>query len=1561
MTQERIQQTAPEQQNTASQWQPTLDREATDDRLRVQRPDDRYEQEARTAADAASTTPPVKPMSATANDRGGAASVNLPGGGGQALPGDLQQTFGSQFQHDFSGVRVYNNAQSSQTARRLGARAFTHGQAIHFAQGQYQPDYPQGQNLLAHELAHTIQQGDTTGVIQRQEDTRVADPMTQARDEDSPDATSISSTADAIVTAIRNEGTASRARITRRLAMLPPTERDLVLRQTRAQLSPPEQTILEDILRGVERADEEMEQVREATREPSRTQTEAEGTSQAPSAERQQAQAQADAQTQREVEQVPQPEESVAAQAGEQTQEQQAENADEMQEEQEDAQEGAEEQTEEAQDTSQEETEEAQEGTGEGEVEGDDSEPTSLFDFVEAEQGGPEPASTEEAQAELGDYDPAAARADAQVAAANVRASGDAAVSQISGAAAGAREQLTATADATRAQVNTMVSAHIAAITATYDQKRKEIEGKFDTLHTNVTKEHETRQKTLIESGDTARTDLGTLFSDHRTNISTAVTDKVEAAGDLRTTKEETVRNRTERDAERARTMGRNKAQSYGSSERERVKANAARSVANRTAKEIESNEPEAVEAIQDLTQDLPEEIRAKGDEALNGFDGGLPDLQQQISDFEAGISTQFTSQLDSATQKIDSQKQSMLAQLDAARAAAISAASLIIPQAEAQIQAALQKGLAALGTGPGQAIARIQQTVSEAETLLTQSDTPDSSAIQDIEGRVTAFAADASSAAIQSMNQGVARLTAKFSDMVGKTAEGITTAQQKMTEDLAAATTQADDTTKQIEDKLSEEFDKTATSFDDGVSEGLGQVETELATKLSEAIAEMQTPIDDAEAKIDEAINDGFAKNNEALQDLPAQMREAASDAAWDYDHPILSTIASVAAIVAGVIAGILVVIALVVVVIVAFKVIVAGLVILGFSKLVATIIVTVALLAYTAYSVYSAYQRTGSMGGVLAEMTGIENISNAFTQEGLSPFERGYEFGKGIATVATFFIGRGMGRSVNARFARVGRIPNPSGRMARLMRFIERPRALTRTGRRLFIRFGGRRADVALRGAGQRIGGAINRVGERLGGTRLGSRLQAAGRRIDDAVEGGFRGVERGAQRVGEGARSLFGRPSTPAPATPAPVAPSPAVAAPAPARPAAQRGAPSGAASEAPSNVHQMPRPGEPGGPTPPGQGPRQPRDADVIPIDRGRRGPRPSEPEPTPPRAANDNAELPQAANDNAIPLAEPEVMPRRVVRDATTGRPINTPDEFVSPSAASPSAGTAGRPRAMASANGGGSGGSRGGGGNTPRTSTPAAPSSGGGGTTPPRRPPRGPAARRRYPDRPATGTRSGYQSNRPPEPEVIQTRGRGGQHPPEVDEGLVREIQAARRAQSRAASSISDDPVAHAGESGKTFGVAERQVAPGVRRRTRTATPHDDPTPQAPVSRVTRPQVRSHLDQMRERGMDFQFDMDRLMTHAEVKNIIRNPNTPVGVNRPMCRSCQDFFSAEAMFRGRRQIVADPQVTRVFEPSGNIIEYWNDGTIVRFEQRIVPGARGGSTFERIRQLVFPSGE
>jgi hypothetical protein len=77
-----------------------------------------------------------------------------------------------RFGHDFSKVRIHADAQASESARAVSAKAYTVGQHVVFGEDKYAPQSSEGQRLIAHELTHVVQQSgsDAGTVLQRDPD-----------------------------------------------------------------------------------------------------------------------------------------------------------------------------------------------------------------------------------------------------------------------------------------------------------------------------------------------------------------------------------------------------------------------------------------------------------------------------------------------------------------------------------------------------------------------------------------------------------------------------------------------------------------------------------------------------------------------------------------------------------------------------------------------------------------------------------------------------------------------------------------------------------------------------------------------------------------------------------------------------------------------------------------------------------------------------------------------------------------------------------------------------------------------------------------------------------------------------------------------------------------------------------------------------------------------------------------------------------------------------------------------------------------------------------------------
>jgi outer membrane protein OmpA-like peptidoglycan-associated protein len=99
---------------------------------------------------------------------------------GESLDAATRAHFEPRFGHDFSRVRIHSDAEAGRSAAAVGADAYAFGQDIAFATSRHAPATAAGRALLAHELAHVVQQpeavsparlvGDASGTAERQAD-----------------------------------------------------------------------------------------------------------------------------------------------------------------------------------------------------------------------------------------------------------------------------------------------------------------------------------------------------------------------------------------------------------------------------------------------------------------------------------------------------------------------------------------------------------------------------------------------------------------------------------------------------------------------------------------------------------------------------------------------------------------------------------------------------------------------------------------------------------------------------------------------------------------------------------------------------------------------------------------------------------------------------------------------------------------------------------------------------------------------------------------------------------------------------------------------------------------------------------------------------------------------------------------------------------------------------------------------------------------------------------------------------------------------------------------------
>lgn len=101
---------------------------------------------------------------------------------GEVLDEQSRRYFEPRFGHDFSRVRVHTDQRAGGSADRLQAEAYTAGSHVVFAPGRYAPQTERGRALLAHELAHVVQQPGVTEACGHMRLSRTDSPAERAAD-----------------------------------------------------------------------------------------------------------------------------------------------------------------------------------------------------------------------------------------------------------------------------------------------------------------------------------------------------------------------------------------------------------------------------------------------------------------------------------------------------------------------------------------------------------------------------------------------------------------------------------------------------------------------------------------------------------------------------------------------------------------------------------------------------------------------------------------------------------------------------------------------------------------------------------------------------------------------------------------------------------------------------------------------------------------------------------------------------------------------------------------------------------------------------------------------------------------------------------------------------------------------------------------------------------------------------------------------------------------------------------------------------------------------------------
>lgn len=1072
-------------------WSP-LAPPSTTSRLQIGRTDDVHEREAERAEQAVGTTlsrsaaglsrAPERiqaraEVGATPHAPAGMADrIAAAAPEGRHLSAEQRAFYEQHLGHDFSSVRIHAGPAAAEAASSVRAQAFTHGQNVYFGQHHYQPASTAGQRLIAHELAHTVQQ--RPNVIARRAldgvDAREAEPARPRSVDDEPSQPA-DAVADEVDAGLRHDPSDASGQADQRMAQASPAARRKVAAVLQGRLAgeqgPDERQRLPTLKAAPPGANAE-------ARAPSDTgATRSEGPprqhrvdtpeDRAASAGAANARSPAIATTKTAAPTAPAPTPSVTptAEAGPKLEAKAPPSArgDAA------AQPAGVHAAPSAKSTLQSSSHDGASGGVGGQAaqpSGDDA-PLRLADLFEQPSrdetanaaapaaepmaGGTElrsPAGARRATAPQGD----AVVAETEPPSEDTAAQMEALAADLEAALATTRETLKARSAAAGARVRQQAGAARAGIRAQIGRATKQIQadqtGLLSELSTKVGDTHKlidsslaTRKREAAEAGTTSQTTIKGIFKGHRDSVDDTVKTKTKAAETLRDNKAETVRQRNKDDMKSAYAMARAKSHQYPNTTRGTYIGNAVYDVAESTVNKMREQEPEIVQAIKDNTEPLPQYFREQGAKALDGFDVNLPKILASADD---GVKRTQGDQ-DKRAAEAHAQLNTVAAQSKADIASlglqAIAQAAAFGPQLEAKLDAELWRVLKAIKDAPDELMRRISPPVEEAIGMFRGDGDADVDAAKALTVGLKGFVDDSAATSGEAMDHAAEASVARFTALHAGAGQVMHAQLQKTKKVFDGARSGITTTTGNLHGN----FDGAAAGSVATLKQTLTKTETSIRDQLAPVVNQLGGSFDatlrDAEKKIDARIAEGLGKNTEALAETRDKMNEAASEAAFEYDHPIRSAIGKGLEFVAGLVVGILAVLAVVAVFLLVGWVIAT---VLGVSMLVAGLIMLAAVagfaIGYSFAARLDAGQGVGeallgavgdfgrSVPGMLYDMTGIPKLRKAFSDDPMTPYERGKMLGEGATElVLAIFMVRGAAKGIASKFGSLPKFKPP------------------------------------------------------------------------------------------------------------------------------------------------------------------------------------------------------------------------------------------------------------------------------------------------------------------------------------------------------------------------------------------------------------------------------------------------------------------------------------------------------------------------------------------------------
>ena len=1062
---------------TGRGWSPATPSNAS--RLRIGRADDVQEREAERAELAVGTTPSMavaglSPMPACIQARAEAgATPQAPVGvseriaaaapEGRQLPTEQRAFYEQRLGHDFSTVRIHAGPAAAEAASSVRAQAFTHGQSIYFGQHRYQPDSTAGQRLIAHELAHTVQQRPNVIARRALDGADAIDaPISRPRSVDDEPSQPPDAVADQVDAGMRHDSSDASGQAGQRMAQASPAARRKAVAVLQGRLAgeqgPDERQKLPTLKAAASGANSEARSPSDAgaTRPEDRPRQDRVGTPEARATSAGAANARpptiATSAAAAPTAPAPAPSVTPTAEAGPKIEAKAPPSARGDAAGQPSGAQAAPSATSTLQSSPH---GEASGGAGgpAAQPSGGDA-PLRLADLFEqpsqsaTADGAAQGAETGRmaggtAEISIGAPLQDDAATETQPPSEDTAAQMEALAADLETTLAATRETLKARSAAAGARVRQQAGAARAGIRAQISRAIKQIQtdqaSLLSELSTKVGDTHKlidsslaTRKREATDAGTTSQTTIKGIFKGHRDSVDDTVKTKTKAAETLRDNKAELVKQRNKDDMKAAYAMARAKSHQYPNTNRGAYIGNAVYDVAEATVNKMREQEPEIVQAIKDNTEPLPQYFKEQGAQALDGFDVNLPKILASVDDGVKGAQGDQDKRAAEAHAQLNTVAGQSKADIASLGLQAIAQAAAFGPQLEAKLDAELWRVLKAIKDAPDEMMRRISPPVEEAIGLFRGDGDADVDAAKALTGGLKGFVDDSAAGSGDAMEHAAEASVARFTALHSGAGQAMHAQVQKTKKVFDGARSGITTTTG----NLHSNFDGAVAGSVTTLKQALTKTETSIRDQLSPVVSQLggsfDTTLRDAEGKIDTRIAEGLGKNKEALAETRDKMNEAASEAAFEYDHPIRSAIGKGLAFVAGLVVGILAVLAVVAIFLLIGWAIAA---VLGVSMLTAGLIMLAGMAAFAIGFSFGARLAAGqgvgeaflgavgdfgrSVPGMLYDMTGIPKLRKAFSDDPMTPYERGKMLGEGATElVLAIFMVRGAAKGIAAKF---------------------------------------------------------------------------------------------------------------------------------------------------------------------------------------------------------------------------------------------------------------------------------------------------------------------------------------------------------------------------------------------------------------------------------------------------------------------------------------------------------------------------------------------------------------